>query len=45
MGTSVEQLDKTYAHLMPDAIERTRSRLDEFVRLFPERSQEADANG
>jgi integrase len=45
MGTSVEQLDKTYAHLMPDAIERTRARLDEFVRLFPERSQVADANG
>lgn len=45
MGTSVEQLDKTYTHLMPDAIERTRARLDEFVRLFPERSQEADASG
>lgn len=45
MGTSVEQLDKTYGHLMPDAIERTRSRLDVFVGSFPERSQEAEADG
>lgn len=43
MGTSIEQLDKTYGHLMPDAIERTRTRLDQFVRLFPERSQTAQA--
>ncbi len=43
MGTSIEQLDRTYGHLMPDAIERTRTRLDTFVRSFPERSQSADA--
>jgi hypothetical protein len=43
MGTSVEQLDRTYGHLMPDAIERTRTRLDAFVRSFPERSQTAEA--
>jgi len=38
MGTSVEQIDKTYGHLMPNAIEPTTARLDEFARLFPERS-------
>ena len=43
MGTSIDQLDRTYGHLMPDAIERTRTRLDTFVRSFPERSQTADA--
>jgi integrase len=45
MGTSVEQIDKTYGHLMPNAIERTRARLDEFVRLFPGRSQTVEAGG
>ncbi|HUJ55566.1 MAG TPA: tyrosine-type recombinase/integrase, partial [Gaiellaceae bacterium] len=45
MGTSVEQIDKTYGHLMPDAIERTRTRLDAFMeRSFPERSQTAEAS-
>ena len=39
MGTSVDQIDRTYGHLMLDAVERTRARLDDFVRLFPERSQ------
>jgi hypothetical protein len=28
MGTSVEQIDKTYGHLLPDALERTRVALD-----------------
>jgi integrase len=31
MGTSVEQIDKTYGHLLPDARERTRNALDAFV--------------
>jgi len=31
MGTSVEQIDRTYGHLLPDARERTRIALDAFV--------------
>jgi hypothetical protein len=31
MGTSVEQIDKTYGHLLPDALDRTRQALDAFV--------------
>jgi integrase len=31
MGTSVEQIDKTYGHLLPDALERTRTALDAFL--------------
>ena len=31
MGTSVDQIDKTYGHLLPDALERTRQALDAFV--------------
>jgi integrase len=31
MGTSVEQIDKTYGHLLPDALDRTRQALDGFV--------------
>jgi hypothetical protein len=31
MGTSVEQIDRTYGHLLPDSIERARSALDAFV--------------
>jgi integrase len=31
MGTSVEQIDKTYGHLLPDALGRTRHTLDAFV--------------
>jgi integrase len=31
MGTSVEQLDRTYAHLLPDSIDRTRSAMDAFI--------------
>jgi integrase len=30
MGTSVEQLDKTYGHLLPDAVEYERGLLDAF---------------
>jgi hypothetical protein len=32
MGTSVDQIDKTYGHLLPDALERTRASIDAFVR-------------
>jgi integrase len=31
MGTSVEQIDRTYGHLLPDSIDRTRAALDAFV--------------
>jgi integrase len=41
MGTSVEQIDKTYGHLLPDALDRTRVALDAF--LSPTASSEAQA--
>lgn len=28
MGTSVEQIDRTYGHLLPDSLDRARSALD-----------------
>ena len=31
MGTSVEQIDKTYGHLLPDSIDRARTALNTFV--------------
>jgi integrase len=31
MGTSAEQIDRTYGHLLPDALERTRGALDAFL--------------
>jgi integrase len=40
MGTSVEQIDRTYGHLLPDALERTRSAIDAFVA-----GEEAAAEG
>jgi hypothetical protein len=30
MGTSLEMIDRTYGHLLPDADEAELSRLDEF---------------
>jgi hypothetical protein len=39
MGTSVEQIDKTYGHLLPDAVEYERSLLD----AFDAREGEAEA--
>jgi hypothetical protein len=30
MGTSIEQIEKTYGHLLPDAIERGRAALEAF---------------
>ena len=34
MGTSVAQIDATYGHLLPDALDRTRSALDVFIASF-----------
>jgi hypothetical protein len=31
MGTSVEQIGKTYGHLLPDSLERARTTLDAFL--------------
>jgi hypothetical protein len=31
MGTSPAMLDKTYGHMLPDALDRARSALDGFV--------------
>jgi integrase len=31
MGTSADQIDRTYGHLLPDAIDRTRAALDAFL--------------
>jgi integrase len=33
MGTSVEQIDRTYRHLLPDALDRTRDALDTFLAV------------
>jgi hypothetical protein len=30
MGTSVEMIEKTYGHLLPDAIDRARAALDAY---------------
>jgi integrase len=30
MGTSVEQIDRTYGHLLPDSLDRARTALDLF---------------
>lgn len=30
MGTSVEQIDRTYGHLLPDSIDRARGALEAF---------------
>jgi hypothetical protein len=31
MGTSPAMIDKTYGHLLPDALDRARTALDTFV--------------
>jgi hypothetical protein len=31
MGTSVEQLDKVYGHLLPDSLDRARTALDTYT--------------
>ncbi len=35
MGTSAEQIDKTYGHLLPDSHDRARSALDLFLAAEP----------
>jgi integrase len=35
MGTSVQQIDKTYGHLLPDAAEHERGLLDAFDAITP----------
>lgn len=43
MGTSVEQIDKTYGHLLPDAVEHERGLLDAFdSRTFGHLSDAAE---
>jgi integrase len=42
MGTSPAMLDKTYGHMLPDALDRARSALDSFVRG---QSRGAEASG
>jgi hypothetical protein len=39
MGTSVDQIDKTYGHLLPDSLDRTRSALDAFITNAAEAAQ------
>jgi hypothetical protein len=34
MGTSIEQIDRTYGHLLPDAAEHERGLLDAFDRTM-----------
>jgi integrase len=43
MGTSVEQIDRTYGHLLPDSLDRARSALDAFGSA--EQAQEEGRNG
>jgi hypothetical protein len=37
MGTSVEQIDRTYGHLLPDTLERARTALDAYLALGSDR--------
>jgi integrase len=41
MGTSVDEIDKTYGHLLPDAHERARSALDSFLSIDETREEDA----
>jgi hypothetical protein len=43
MGTSVDQIDKTYGHLLPDALDRTRQALDVFTEKAAETAEEVRA--
>jgi hypothetical protein len=40
MGTSVEQIGRTYGHLLPDSLERARTALDTF-RAEPAEAKES----
>ncbi|HET8527420.1 MAG TPA: site-specific integrase, partial [Gaiellaceae bacterium] len=44
MGTSVAMIEKTYGHLLPDALDRTRSALDSFIATQDE-VRDQSANG
>jgi hypothetical protein len=39
MGTSVDQIDKTYGHLLPDTLDRARSALDAFAAARAESAE------
>ena len=39
MGTSVEMIDRTYGHLLPDAVDHERGLLDAFDAKSDERGQ------
>jgi integrase len=45
MGTSVEQIDKTYGHLLPDALDRTRVALDTFLSATAVPLEESERHG
>ena len=42
MGTSVDQIDRTYGHLLPDAAERERGLLDAFDQTYRHGSDTAN---
>jgi hypothetical protein len=42
LGTSVKQIDKTYGHLLSDAIEHERGLLDAFDATYGQLSDTAD---
>jgi integrase len=42
MGTSVEQIDRTYGHLLPDSLDRARTALEAFGHLAT--TEESDAS-
>jgi hypothetical protein len=42
MGTSVEQIGRTYGHLLPDSLERARTALDGFLAEADERKAESE---
>jgi hypothetical protein len=44
MGTSVEQIGRTYGHLLPDSLERARTALDGFLAT-EQKPQEAFRDG
>jgi hypothetical protein len=39
MGTSVEQIDRTYGHLLPDSLDRARTALDVYAAESGERGE------
>jgi hypothetical protein len=41
MGTSAEQIDKTYGHLLPDSIDPRRAALNTFLVMQDEAQREA----